>query len=140
MAIKLTYGKVVDEVMPALAELSNLKYPKSTPMSHHLDVAENLEEFEKISKRFWDLRNKTLEDLADKDKKGSPVKEINEDTGESSYKLSDQSKILWGEKLNELKETEVSVNVKKLNKGNFAKVEGLRPISVKGILVLLKDK
>ena len=136
MAIKITYSELLDGINPSLKEISKLSFPISTPVSHHIDIAENLNKIERVAKSFWDTRNKFLEELCDKDDKGKPVIENIE--GNPSYKFSNENSIIWANRLEELRNEEIEIELKKINKKYFEGVEGLRPEILKGILVILK--
>jgi len=136
-AQKLTYSKLLDELKPTLDAVSQLKYPIKTPMSFHLAVAENIEKIETLSKTFWDVRNKILTSLSEKDEKGQPKKELNAN-GQQEFVLTDESRIVWVEKLQELKSQEVKVNLVELERKHFEGVEGLMPAYFVGLLPILK--
>ena len=138
MAQKLSYAKLLYEIKPSLEAISTLKYPIKTPMSFHLSIAENLEKIESQSKAFWETRNKILASLAEKDKGGEPKKFYNEETKQEEYELSDANKIIWGEKLDELKKQEVKIDLQLIDKKHFEGVDGLKPIYLKGILSIFK--
>lgn len=135
--IKLTYTKLLDEVKPCLEMLSNLDYSDKTPISHLFDIAENLSKVEDKSKVFWEIREKLIEPFIEKDEDGKPKKETFED-GQTSFVFTDENKDLWQEKYTELRETEVEVDLKKMMKKHFEGAKELKPLYLKGIMMLLK--
>jgi hypothetical protein len=137
--MKLTYRQIIDEIKPSLEALNELSYPKNVSVEHHLALAENLDMCESKAKLFWDTRKKVLEDLADKDKEGKPVTQFNEELKMTELKLSIENKSVFQEKYDELKETKVDVQLKKMSKKSFNKVEGLKPAHLRGVILLLKD-
>jgi hypothetical protein len=139
MAMKLSYEKAIDEIKPALEKISSLTYPTEVPVSHLLEIAENLEMIEGKAKVFWDTRKKILEDLAEKDENGKPKSEFNEETKQTELVLTNENKMVFQNKLEELRDTKVDIPLKKLSKKHFNKVEKLTPLILKGILLLLKD-
>ena len=136
MAMKITYGVLVNDINPSLLEISKLGFPVKVPIAHHLIIAENLIEIEKAAKIFWDTRTKILKELSIKDENGEPIVSIINEA--SSYKFSDENLIIWNVKFRELENEEVEINLKKLDKINFEGVEGITPAILKGIYRLLK--
>lgn len=135
--VKINYTDLLDKVKPALERISVLPHPAKVPVSHHLSIANNLEAIESKSKAFWDARKKMLETLAEKDKDKNPIEEEDED-GKKNYKLSEKNQKIWNDQLEELRETMVTVKLEKLHKKNFEKVNGLMPVDLRGILVILE--
>lgn len=135
--MKLTYAKVLDVINPSLQNVSQLKYPKETPVKHHLTIAKNLKKIDDVSKAFNDARTKILEDLCEVDENGALVYAPNED-GTSSYKLSDESKIVFAKKYDELVNTEVEIELEKLKEEDFANVDGLMPLALKGLIDIIE--
>ena len=134
--MKITYAKLLDGINPSLQAISKLGFPMSVPISHHIAIAENLNLIEEKAKAFWATRDKVLKELCEKDEKGEPLTEVVNKV--SSYKFSDDNKVIWETKYNELRDEEVEVKLKKLDKSNFEGVEGLTPLLLKGILDILK--
>jgi len=139
MAAKtITYKKLLNEISPCLKEVANISYPKGTPISHHISIAENLELVAGKEKLFWDTRNKMLETFSEKDEKGEAKKIVNEDTKETEYDISDENRIAFSEKLDELNNEKVKINFKTLDKKHFEGAEGLKPSLLFGLLSILK--
>jgi len=136
MAIKFKYSNLLDEVNPSLQAISKLEFPISVPVSHHMAIAQNLNEIEKVAKAFWDTRDKLLKSLCEKDEKGEPVIEVIENL--SAYKFTDKNRVLWDSKFNELRSEEVEVELKNLKQEHFEGVSGLKPELLKGILPILE--
>lgn len=137
MAKKLTQSVVLDEILPSLNDISTIVYPSSVPISFHMTVAENINLIQPILKVFNEVREKILKDLAEKDDKGNP-KIKKDDNGKQVYDLSAENTILWTKKLAELKQKEVKINLKQIEKKYLEGVEGLSPVIIKGLLPILK--
>lgn len=133
---KYTYSQLLDEIKPCLDVLGNLTYGDETPVSHHLAIAENLSMIEGKAKVFWGLREKMLDPFIEKDKDGNPKKEQKD--GVTEYVLTDENRIAWQEKFEELKNEQVDIKLKKLDKKHFEGVKGLKPIYLRGVWSILK--
>ena len=135
--VKMTYGKLLDEVKPCLEMLNNLDYGENTPVSHLFDLADNLSAAEDRAKAFWDLREKLIEPFIEKDEDGEMKKEKDEN-GRENFVITDENKEEWGKKFQELRETEVEIDFKKLTKKNFEGAKECKPLYLKGIRLLVK--
>ena len=134
---KYTYETLLDEIKPSLETLGSLSYGDKTPVSHHLKIAENLSLIEDKAKIFLDTREKLIEDYVEKDKDGNPKKQTKEG-GIVEYVLTDENRIAWQEKFEELRQEEVEVKLNKIEKKHFEGAKELKPIYLKGIWSLLK--
>jgi len=137
-ATKITYRTLLNKTAPSLSAIAGLTYPKGVPISHHMDIAENIELINGKDKLFWETRNTILKSLAEKDKNGDAKKIVNDETKQSEFDLTDENRLIFSEKLEELNEKEVKINLKKLKRKNFEKVEGLKPIWLAGLLDILE--
>lgn len=142
MAIELSYTQLLDEVKPSLEVLADLTYGDETPISHLLNIAENLQEIDDKSRIFWSTREKLLDPFIEKDKEGKKKTELKKDpeTGQDmpEFILTDKNRLIWREKFEELRQTKISVNLKMLEKKHFEGAKGLKPKDLKGCWVLLK--
>tara|TARA_R110000787_G_scaffold11722_9_gene38488 strand:+ start:1085 stop:1495 length:411 start_codon:yes stop_codon:yes gene_type:complete len=136
MAIKVSYTKLIDEIKPSLEKLGNIVYKEDTPISHLLNIAENLERIEVNTKSFWSTREKLLEGLVEKDKDGKPKQEVGE-SGNAEYVLTNENKAKWSVKFQELRETEIEVDLHTIEKKNLEGAK-LTALDLKGCFLLLK--
>lgn len=140
-SITLTYKELLDEIKPSLEVLGNLEYSNDTPISHLIDIADNMREIDDAAKTFWDVRLKMLRPFVEKDENGElKTTTIKGDDGveRMEYLITPENKIKWEFKFKELQETHVEVNLKKINKKSLNGISGIKPVHLKGIIKLLK--
>jgi hypothetical protein len=138
----LTYTDLLDGIKPSLEELGELTYSDETPVSHILDIAENLKAIEDKAESFWKTREKFLNPFLEKDSKGNPKTKIGKNpiTGEDTneFVLTDANKLAWNTKFDKLRNTKVSIDLKKLKKKNFNGAKNLKASQLKGVWKLLE--
>ena len=132
--IKKKSYQEANEMLESYNKLSDLEYPIETDVVHLISIAENIKSISEKTKTFWETRTKIMESLAEKDKNGKIKKKHNEDVGFYEYIFSSENKIIWEEKLEELRNTEVEIEIYFLEKSNFKDVKGLKPSYLVGIL------
>tara|TARA_R110002020_G_scaffold443214_1_gene654423 strand:- start:182 stop:607 length:426 start_codon:yes stop_codon:yes gene_type:complete len=141
MAIKLSYTQLLDEIQPSLEILGDLTYGEETPISHLLNIAENLKLIEDKAKIFWTTREKLLEPYIEKDEDGKNKTEMKlNPMGEkvAEFLLTDENKVLWMKKFEELRQTKVSINLNKLDTKHFEGAKDVKANDLKACWELLK--
>lgn len=133
---KVSYTELLDGMKPSLEKLGNIVYKEDTPISHLLNIAENLEMIEAKSKAFWSTREKLLDGFVEKDDKGNPKEEIGEN-GVKSYVLTDENKVKWDKRFQELRNEEFEIKLHSIEKKNLQGA-AITPRELKGIFSLLK--
>jgi hypothetical protein len=132
---EISYGKLLNEIKPSLEALGELVYGNETPISHLINIAENLELIESKSKVFWGLREKVLNSLAEKDENGDvKTKTKGENT---EIVISEKNKIIWHKKFQELLNEKVKIDLKKIQK-KYLEGAKVTPNQLKGCFILLE--
>ena len=135
--MKKTYQEA-NEMLESYNKLSDLEYPIETDVVHLISIAENIKSISEKTKTFWETRTKIMESLAEKDKDGEIKKKHNKELDITEMIFSSKNRIIWGEKLEELRNTEVEIEISNLEKVNFKNVKGLKPLYLIGILDTLE--
>lgn len=131
--MKKTYEEA-NKMLDCYNKLSDLEHAIETDVVHLIKIAENIKSISEKTKTFWETRNKIMESLAEKDKNGEIKKRHNKELNMPEMIFSTKNKILWAEKLEELANTEVEIEISNLEKVNFKNVKGLKPSYLVGIL------
>ena len=132
--MKITYKELEDGLFPSLKEMHQLSLPNAS-VDDFISLAENLSECEKISKDFWIARENLLQTYAEVDEKGEKIV-VRKEGEPDSYRINNI--INYNKKFAELLSTEKDIKIIKVKKSIFEDVKGLKPIIVKGLLIILK--
>ena len=138
--INVAYANVIDVIKPSLEELADLSYSEDTPISHILNIVENLKVVDDRLISFWDIREKILLSLVELDDNGLPKEnEIETQEGVSKeFVLTFENRTIWNKKFKELRETELILELTELEKEHFQGAKGIKPNSLRGCLSFLK--
>jgi hypothetical protein len=139
---QITYAKILDQYKPALEILGELDYADNMPVSHLLNIAENLKMIDDKGVSFWKTREKLLDTFVEKDSEGKNKTKVGKhpQTGEptSEFVLTEKNQLLWLEKFEELRQTKVDIELNKLDKKHFEGAKGLKVSYLRGVFDLLK--
>lgn len=130
-----TYAELLDNIKPSLEALADIEYGEKTPISHILNVAENLDKIEGKAKLFLDTRKKLLDGYVEKDSKGNPKTKVVE--GREEYVLTNANKNKWNARFEELRNEKVELELAKINREHLEGVK-IKPNHIRGCLRLLE--
>lgn len=104
--------KEVNKHFSDLAGIGNLTLPSKLSFA----ISYNLEKLQKESERIENERKKLCEQYSDKDDDGKPVMVDSIINGQKTqeYKMSEENRKLFGEEYNELLDTEVDIEIRKV--------------------------